>query len=125
MRLLLLHPKWAARTCKSCMTHIYGLEDGELRRWPDGTPKRRPLNTVLPCGGCPKIPKGAEPSPRNAQELNDRLWLAYQHYRRCRAVNRWPEDPIIERNAEIIREVEDDVAKQQENEMLALLLTRK
>lgn len=124
MRLWLLHPKWAGRSCRDCVQFIYS-DEGELRRWPDGSPKKRPRGTVLPCAGCPKIPHGIDPSPRNASELDDRLWLTYQFYRECRAVTDWPKDPIVRWAAKIIRDVEDEAEKSQENDMLTLLLTRK
>lgn len=47
---------------------------------------------------------------RFAQEISARNGQAYRHYRQCRAVG-WnvPEasDPIVMRNARIIREIED------------------
>ena len=36
--------------------------------------------------------------------------LAYTHYLECKAVGSFPDDPIVRRNASLIRSVEDAVA---------------
>jgi len=52
--------------------------------------------------GCPKG------TPENPRTLNERNQMAYEHYKQCRAVGRFPEDPVVERNAAVIRELEDE-----------------
>ena len=51
--------------------------------------------------------------------------LAYEHYRECRAVGEFPDDPIVRRNAVIIRSVEDEIERRNEAEfrktMVALI----
>ena len=42
-----------------------------------------------------------------AVEATDQVWQALQFYRECRAVGRFPRDPIVRRCAAIIRNVED------------------
>ena len=64
-----------------------------------------------PCRFCPKIPKGQEPKPENAVELTMRNWQAYQHYLECKAVGAFPDDPIVRRNAMLIRQVEDSARR--------------
>lgn len=109
MRLLYFHPKWATRTCRDCMTFIYSA-DGEISKRL-GKPNLRPPGSILPCADCPKIPKGMEPSPRNAIELSERNWAVYQHYVESaavgfRAIER--RDAIVRQNAAIIAEIEKE-----------------
>jgi len=61
-----------------------------------------------PCRWCPKIARGDPPRPTSAQELSERNAAAFLHYRRCKAVGRFPSDPIVERNAAFILQVEDE-----------------
>lgn len=67
-----------------------------------------------PCKWCPKIPKGKDPIPENAVELSPHNWRAYQHYLECKAVGQFPDDPIVRRNAMLIRQVEES-ARRMEN----------
>lgn len=68
----------------------------------------RDRGELPPCKTCPKIPKGDEPFPHNAQELSDKNWKAYQHWRECRAVGNFPDDAIVRRNAAIIQAIHDE-----------------
>jgi hypothetical protein len=69
------------------------------------------------------VPRGARgPRPAEAVELSDRNWLAWQHYRECRAIGRFPDDPIVRRNAAIIRDVEDEFARGEYAGKIDLLL---
>jgi hypothetical protein len=43
--------------------------------------------------------------------LSDENWLAYRHYLQCKATWRFPDDPIVARNAGLIRWVEDSVER--------------
>lgn len=36
---------------------------------------------------------------------------AYRHYRMCRAVGRFPPDAVVERNAALIRGVEEEIER--------------
>jgi hypothetical protein len=74
-----------------------------------------------PCGSCPKIPKGERPHPSNAVELTDANYQAYAHYKRCQAVGRFPVDGTVERNAGLIRMVEDQVGQIEEQRNLNTL----
>ena len=119
MRLILFHPEFD-RTCADCQKYLYD-DDGLLVRRParTGLPVLRPKGAATPCHKCPKIPKGEAPLPTNAQELSEKNRRAFGHYLQCRAVGRFPEDPIVRRNAVVIREVHDEF----ERRPLVLLTT--
>jgi len=100
---MLFHPRVARVSCRDCQTWLY--EDWELVRRPArvGLPVRRPKGMPTPCHKCPKIPDEAPKSAQFAAELSDRNRRAYLHYLECEAVGRFPDDPIVARNAAIIR----------------------
>lgn len=61
-----------------------------------------------PCATCPKVPEGhPNPSPEAAIDLDERGKKAWAFYKRCKAVNRFPEDEAVEVVAAEIREVEE------------------
>jgi hypothetical protein len=65
-----------------------------------------------PCHKCPKIPASAPAKSReHAVELSDKNYQAWQHYLECRAVGVFPDDPIVRRNAKVLREVYDEADK--------------
>lgn len=111
MRLVLLHPTVAARSCDDCRKYVY--EDGPkgfggrlLRR---GLPVLRPRGTATPCVLCPKQPEAVAPherTPDTAVELSPHNWRAFAHYRECKAVGHFPDDPIVRRNAALIADAE-------------------
>ncbi len=49
--------------------------------------------------GCPK---GTPEKPKTMNEANE---LCYEHYRECKAVGQFPDDPVVRRNAAQIAEV--------------------
>ena len=53
--------------------------------------------------------------------MTEQSWRIYNHYLRCRAVGRWPVDPIVERHAAIIRSVEDLARQSQGMDQLLTL----
>ena len=94
----------------------------------DGTkmkrPKGRPGQTITPCHQCPKIPDdvmGDNRTRKEAIEPTERSRRAIWHYRRCKAVNRFPFDPIVERNAAIIASVEQATEEQSRFERLGVI----
>jgi hypothetical protein len=107
---LLTQPKLAGRSCADCAKYVYG-DDGEVVRRParTGLPVLRPKDSKPPCRGCAKIPEGAEPRPESAVTLSNRNLRAYQFYRECRAVGRWPDDAAVRHVAAVIRGVEEVV----------------
>lgn len=113
VRLVLLHPEVAGRSCGDCKQFLYhdgpNHLSGRKLLLPDGKPRPRLPNVPTPCWMCPKIPAGEAPFPHNAVEMSPKSWRAYTHYLECRAVLRFPDhDPIVRRNAMLIRMVEDE-----------------
>lgn len=104
----------AYRPCDLCLKFIYDHKSGRIDLDKDGKPKPRVPGVKLPCQvsegmaydvrqrACAKI------SPESRLSLNERNQQAYEHYRQCRAVGQFPDDPIVRRNAAIIRALEDE-----------------
>lgn len=67
----------------------------------------RPAGAPPPCRACPKVPPGVEPRPENAVEATDQARRCYEHYRECRAVGSFPDDPLVRHHARVFRDVED------------------
>lgn len=106
MRLILLHTDVSGRSCADCVKYLYndrgpGKFGERLER--KGKPIQRPRGVVTPCMWCPKIAPGDPATPAFAQELSEKNLLAYAHYLECSAVGDFPNDPIVRRNAAIIR----------------------
>jgi hypothetical protein len=117
--LLLLHPEVAGRECRDCQKHVYDEKTGQ-RGSHNGQPIKRPPRAPPPCarGLCPKG------KPEDHSDLTLRNWQAYRHYLRCRAVSRFPDDPLVEHHAAIIRAVEDIAERRERSELRQLLLMR-
>lgn len=118
MLLFLEHPELPS--CADCQQWIYNPATWERERR-GGIDQPRMPGTPLPCWKCPKIPKGVEPKPENAIELSAKNWECYDHYLRCKAVGRFPDDQLVERNAGLIRAAEDRYASRQQ-QMTHILL---
>lgn len=100
MLLRLEHPALSARDCRQCLKYQYDERSGEMIRKPDGRPMLRFSAPLCQRSiGCPKgVPGGGELSARNQR--------AYRHYLECVATGTFPDDPIVRRNAAIIRQAE-------------------
>lgn len=115
MRLILLRPDVAVRSCEDCSKYLY--KDSPTRF--GEVSERMGIKTLRmagqdpPCRWCPKIPDGEPKIRSSAVELSDRNWQAFRHYRECRAVGRFPDDPIVSRNAGVIRQIQDDADARQ------------
>ncbi len=124
MRVLLFHPEWS-RSCSDCVTWLYD-DDGKVSTRCD-VPNKRPKGVPTPCFKCPKIPHGMAPDRQNAVELTDRNFAAYVHYLECRAVDDWPKDasgkvdPIVRRNARILRAIQDEADQKPLHKLIALV----
>jgi hypothetical protein len=116
VRLLLLHPELPS--CQECQTKVYDPTNGWRPAERGGKPCLREPGTPTPCGVCPKIPRGQQPHPSNAIELTDAHYRAFVHYQRCKATGRFPADRIVERNAGILRTVEEQVAREEQGRLL-------
>jgi hypothetical protein len=127
--LILDHPQVAFRDCNHCKAWMYDEDTGALFKaagtnepvarinGPDGLP-------LTPCRTKKGCPKG---TPEDSSALSPKNWLAYQHYKRCKAVGRFPRDGIVERNAGIISDAEQSVRDRQQwhlTKMIELLAMR-
>lgn len=124
VRLLLLHPELPS--CGECQQWLYNVKTWQPHPKRGGKPgeyEPRPGGSPTPCGVCPKIPRDKEKRPENATELSDKNWQAWTHYNRCRAVRRFPEDEIVERNAGLIRMVEEEAKRHGSADGLGLVLS--
>lgn len=113
-----MHPEWS-RSCRDCAQWSYR-DDGTIDQR-GGKPQPRPPRTPLPCFKCPKIPAGEEPCRDNAVELTERNLQAYLHHMECRAVGEFPNDPIVRRNARILRAILDEVEQRPLHKLIAML----
>lgn len=112
LRLLLLHPEVAARSCEECRMYLFhdkGPDFGPPVERGGKRIKRAPGQRP-PCSTCHKQPDDVpaqERRPETAVELSPKNWQAYVHYLECKAVSQFPTDPLVRRNAFLIRQVED------------------
>lgn len=117
MRVWLAHPAFR-RSCRACAAYQYA-PDGTLDRDPaTGDPLRRPEHAPTPCLSCPKVPAWAKSSGRDwdacrdlADELTPANRAALAAYFRHKATGRFPDDAIASWAAGIIREAEDELAR--------------
>lgn len=108
MQLILLHPTVADRDCDDCRRFVYDEETGR-RALRCGRPIARPEGTLPPCGyGPDRCPKG---HPAAGRALNAANRKAYRHYQQCRATGRFPDDPIVMRNAGVMYLIEETVKR--------------
>ena len=110
---MLAHPEVAYRPCEMCLKYLYDHETGKLKKDHHDKPIERPKGSKAPCQyvlgrpleirekACAKI------SPDSAAGLTEQNQAAYDHYRECRAVGQFPDDPIVRQNARVIRDLED------------------
>jgi len=102
--LRILHPEVATRDCGACKIWWYDQTTGRICKR-NGKNQRRPEDQELPCelpGGCPKG------TPQNQKSLSEYNRLALEHFVRCDAVGLFPSDPLVQRNAAIIRKAMRD-----------------
>lgn len=126
VRVLLLHPQWR-RSCSDCLKWRYD-EHGKPMERPHGSGNRLTNDDgYTPCTECPKIPEGSPKERRYAQELSDKNFRAWQHWRECKAVGRFPDDEIVKRNAAILQSIQDELDRQpiQQLTQLMMLSTKK
>lgn len=131
MRLLLAHPHLAARSCGDCRRWLYADRPGRFADRPaerGGSPLPRPPAAGTPCSYCPKqpadVPEAAR-GPDTAVELSARNLRAFRHHAECDAVGVFPDDPIVRRNAAVVRRVEQDLADVRQLHLTLLTLGRR
>lgn len=96
----ILHPEVAGRDCGVCREYDHDIDSGILRRQ-KGTnePIRRTAKNLPPCmteRGCPKG------TPENQRDFNQRNRWAWRHFITCQAMGRFPDDPLVHQNADLI-----------------------
>ena len=103
--LQLLHPEVADRDCDHCLKYLYDEKTGEpiKSRKKDGSLRKRDSSCPSPCRTSVGCKKG---TPENSRALNRTNREAWEHYQECRAVGAFPDDPVVRRNAALIREAE-------------------
>jgi len=111
VRLILLHPEVAYRDCGDCQKWVYNERTGERDSYRGKPIPRRaapPPCRFQDAKGKSLCPKG---TPEDGGDLNQRNRKVYEHYLECRAVGSFPDDPIVRRNAAIIRQVEESAER--------------
>ena len=119
MKLLLLYPEIARRDCRICQKYLFNEDTGRVEIGRDGRPEERYFACPAPCRTDKGCPKGTPEKPRALNELNQ---LRYEHYLECRAVGKFPEDPLVIRNAVLIQSIEDEVKSSEERKFRKLLV---
>lgn len=126
MWLILSHPKVATRDCNSCKRWRYDEETGLIARDHFDNPLERFPGEQLPCHLTDE--RGNSCCPKGSPDAGIALWPhneeAYGHYKRCKAVSRFPDDSIVEANAAIISEVESQWDRMKQDRIESLLMRR-
>lgn len=111
--LALLAPEWN-RSCAECERHVYRDDGSPQVR--GGLLVVRPAGTPTPCHKCPKVPADLRASGADwkacraaAVDPTPQTRRALAFYRRCRAVGRFPDDPLVAECAAAIADVERTV----------------
>jgi hypothetical protein len=122
--LILNHPRVAYRDCDHCQKYLYDEDTGLVELGRDGQPEMRydacPPRCRLPVDerGRSLCPKGTPENPRSLLPIMEQC---YQHYRECRAVGSFPDDPLVRRNAAAIRDVEEVAEQNRQSEFQSVL----
>ena len=123
MELNLFRPEVAFRDCVVCQDVLfYEAPDdnaGEMVMR-GGKPVKRHAKLPPPCRTKIGCKKG---TPENPKSLSEKNQQAYQHYRECRAVGVFPDDPIVTQNAAVIRGLEDMRERRDDLDFQQLLTT--
>lgn len=97
--LALNFPMFAKRDCSHCKRWWYDDETGKVVTR-GKKPLLRPLGTVTLCQTNEGCPKG---TPENSKAFSEKNKLAWLHFLECDATGNFPDDPIVKRNAMVIR----------------------
>lgn len=114
MRVALLHPIWD-RSCATCEKYQCNADGTFLLRRDNGERYERGSRSPTPCHKCEKVPLGLRRQGADnrtlraaAIELTDQNRQCWTFYRQCRAVNHWPDDPLVRWAAELLRDLYDE-----------------
>lgn len=112
----LLHPEWD-RSCETCETFLIREDGSFLLNRRTSLPVLRSREPT-PCHKCPKVPfavrvSGGDPRAmrKHAADLTEQDRKTWAFYRKCRAVNRFPDDPLVDWYSAILRDVYDVVER--------------
>lgn len=86
--------------CATCQKYVFDPQKIENPYGIHG-PTERTEDMPVQCETTIPCPRGHHTSPKGLSEKNAQ---AYLHFRRCAAVNTFPDDPIVHNNARIIRD---------------------
>lgn len=100
----MLEPQLAERDCQHCLKYHYDEKTGKPTMH-HGRPQIR--QGPAPCRQPAGCPKGTAENPI---VLWPRHYATLAHYDQCKAVGKWPDDPIVLRNAAIIHAIEEAIA---------------
>jgi hypothetical protein len=120
--LILRHPKVAFRPCEVCQKWQYNEQTGDIEKDrrtgdPDRNFEMRRIGPT-PCRTRKGCPKG---TPEDSRELTRQNTSTYRHYLDCKATGLFPDDPVVRRNAGIIREIEDAIDRNDRESMIEAL----
>ena len=104
LELELTNPRLARRSCDECKKWWYSEQTGLVLLNGDGAKLERFGPTLCQTTGC------AKGTPDQQKCLNKANKWAWRHFRDCDAVGQFPDDPIVRRNAAMIRQVMNTVA---------------
>jgi len=114
VRLYWAAPRVALRDCGRCAAWWYDEKTGSVRLDHRRQPLPRPPAVKPPCSSCEKVPedvrKGKPPqlvTSKDAVQVTPEVLAVLDHYLMCKAVGRFPADPIVERHAAILARLEE------------------
>lgn len=111
--LILEHPEVAFRDCDHCKAFMYNHAEGTVMLGRDGQPMPRPPRSKPPCehtAGRPDEVRAricAKIHPTAGMELSEQNRRAYRHWKECRAVGVFPDDPIVRSNAALLEDIHE------------------
>jgi hypothetical protein len=101
------------------LKYLFDEDTGLMTKGRDGKPESRIDACPPPCQTDRGCPKG---TPQTSRALNYENQRCYEHYSECRAVGVFPDDPVVRRNAAIIRGIEDEAVRQEKRELRETLV---
>lgn len=119
-------PKLYHRDCKHCWKYIYQETDQDEGEQKDDVVTHNGAPMERQSGGPPCVwdecQKGHIDRPR---VLSPRNLAVYRHYLECKATISFPDDPIVRRNARIIRHVEDEIERMEQLDFIGMAIAIK
>lgn len=138
VRMIAEGSKFLNRSCADCLTFMWsadgleGIGKNSRKKYRSAQacldagakPRARVKGTIPPCFECPKVPENAPISSYYyASEISETTWLTIEHFDECEAVGHFPQDdPIVRRNAAIIRRIREDVKRAEQGKAMGYIL---